>query len=801
MNTFLQDIRFGLRMLAKSPGFTFTAVSTLAVGVGAVTAIFSIVNAALIRPLPFDQPGQLVQLWGDPAADGRSKNTVAGTEFLDWKEQNKGLENISAFFKIRLNITGENQPELLNVLQVSANYLQTLHITPFLGRGYLPEEDQPGKNKVAILTHKFWQQYYGGDANRVGHPVRLGDDIYTVIGILPPKPILPEDCDVIVPFVYGSESWHFSRGDNRLKVIARLKPGVTVEQERAEMKAIKERLNPLYPEYKQKWGVAVVPLLEEVTGDVRPQLWILLSAVGFVLLIACANVANLLLVKAEARQKEIALRMALGGKKWRVIRQLLTESVMISLIGGSIGIILAIWGVDILKQQITASMPQMVEITIDGNVLCFALLASLVTGLLFGLTPVWLFTRSNLNEILKEGARSTQKSTGLLGGGLIVFEIALSLVLLTGAGLLLKTLFLLHSIPLGFNPENVLTSSLSLSDKKYPVGEARTVFLNQIIQQIESLPGVDAAGTVTTLPMCGSTNISVRAENQPDREEFNINTDYDFVSENYYRAMGIHVLKGRIFNELDNTASAPRVTVMNEALAKQMFKDEDPIGQHVRIMGESWKIIGLVDNVHHRGLDQNRIVRIYLPQAFSLIPNFIPSNLVVRTKVPPSRLYENIRREILKLDPDQPISNTRALEQIVTNSIANRHFVFLLLGIFSGVALLLAAIGLYGVMAQFIVYRTREIGIRMALGAQRGEVISLILKKGMKLTVWGTVAGLLGAFVLTRVLTHLLFGVAPTDPIIFAGVALLLGMVALLACYLPACRAIKIDPVIALRCE
>lgn len=797
MVSFWQDLRYGFRMLVKSPGFTIFAVSTLAIGIGAVTAIFSVVNSVLMRPLPFDQPGQIVQLWGDPSGDGRGKNSVSATEFLDWKEQSNGLENISIDNLTFKNLTGNGQAQRLKVLQVSASYLRILHVQPLLGRDFLPDEDQPGKDKSVLLSYRLWQQYFGGDKNRVGQPIRLGDDHYTVIGVLPPKPAPPDDCDIFVPFVYGSEPWHYSRSDNRLRVIARLRPDVTVEQARAELNAIKQRLNDLYPDYKKKWGVSVVPLHEEITGEIRPQLWILFSAVGFVLLIACANVANLLLIKAETRKREIALRMALGGTRWRVVRQLVTESMILSLLGGGLGVLLAFWGVDMLTLWKADSLPRVDEIGVDGVVLGFALLASIVTGLLFGLAPAWQFAKSNLNETLKEGTRGTRGSSGVLSGGLIVGEVALAVVLLAGAGLLLKTLFLLQSVPLGFNPKNALTIGISLNDQKYPQGDQRVAFLRQITQRLESLPGVEAVGSITSLPMSGSADNSVRDENQPEQAQSYVNTAFDFVSGNYYQAMGIRVLKGRVIGDLDNTTSAPRVAVINQALASKVFPNADPIGRRVRMLGESWQVVGLVDNVRHQGLDRDKMERIYLPQAFS----FLYCSLVARTKASPLSLAETVRREFLAIDPDQPISDIRTLEQVVANSIADRRLVFLLLGIFSETALLLAAVGLYGVMAQSVVHRTREIGIRLALGAQRGEVVSLILGKGMKLTALGVVAGLLGAFVVTRVLSHLLFGVAPTDPITYIGVTASLGMVAALACWLPARRAAKVDPLIALRGE
>ncbi len=797
MGTLWQDIKFAFRMLWKSPGFTTVAVLTLALGIGANTAIFSVINAVLLRPLPYDQPDQLVQLWGDPSADGHGRNSVAGAEFVDWKEQSEVMDGMSAVRRVHLNLTGQGQAERLNVLQVSASYLDILCVRPLLGRSFMPDEDQPGQANVVLLTYRFWQRYFGGETSLVGRSIQLGDHSYAVIGVLPPKPKLPRKCDVLVPFVFGSESWHHSRRDNRLSIIARLKEGVTVEQARVHMNTLKQRTKSIYPDYKQAWGISVVPLHEEVTGHIRPQLWILFSAVVFVLLIVCANVASLHLAKTAVRRKEIALRMALGARRWRIVRQLLTESTLLSLIGGTLGLLLAFWGVNLFKQDYNTGLPWMLEMGMNGRVLGFALLASLVTGLLFGVAPAWQLARPNLNEMFKGGTRSSQARSNAIRGGLIVVEISLALILLMGTGLLLKTLLQLQSVPTGFNPEGVLAMDISLNDQSNPQGPQRTAFLKQIVQRIESLPGVETAGSATTLPMSGATDNSVRAESKPDQDEFYINTDYDFISGHYYPAMGIQLLQGRVFNEGDNVAQAPRVAIINKALASQVFPQEEPLGQRVRFLGQSWEIVGIVADVRHRGLDRNRMERIYMPQAFS----FFSCSLVVRTRVEPLTLAKSIRSEIFALDPEQPISNIRTLERVVANSIADRRLMFILLSLFAGTALLLAAIGLYGVMAYSVSQRTQEIGIRMALGAPRSEVLNLVIRQGIKLITKGVIVGLLGALALTRVLSHLLFGVTPTDPVTFAGVVILLMAVTLLACWLPARRVVRTDPMKALRYE
>jgi len=799
IENFVQDVRYGLRILAKNPAFTAAVTVTLALGIGPCTAIFSIVNGVLLRALPYEQPGQLVCLWEDhPSGKGRDKNSVAGATFADWKEQITTMESISAIRTVHLNLTGEGRPERLRVLEVSASYLQILRLFPSLGRGFLQDEDQPGKEKVVVLTHQLWQRHFGGATNLLGRAIRLGGESYSVIGILPPKPQLPFECDALVPFVFGSEGWHHLRQDHRLRVIGRLKPGTTLEQARSEMAAITQWLKPLYPLWKKDWGVTITPMQEELTGAIRPQLWVLFGAVGFVLLIACANVAGLLLARMAARRKEMVVRAALGAGRGRVIRQLLTESVLLSLLGGALGLLLAVWGVHLFTRLGAGNLPQVQEIAVDSSALGFALLMSLVTGIVFGLAPALHLARSNLSDALKQGIRTSRGGTGSrMRGGLIVAEVALALMLLAGAGLLLKTLVRLQAVPTGFNPHGVLAMDISLDDNRHPAGERRAVFLKQIVQRLGSLPSVEAAGTATTLPMAGWTDSSVRAEGRPDQDEFYISTDYDFVSGDFYRAMGMPLLRGRLFTERDDSTSAPRVAIMNEALAGKVFPNEDPLGQRIQFHGQSWEIVGIIGSVRHRGLDRDAWEHIYLPQAFS----GLQCSLVVRTKVPPLALAETIRGEILKLDPDQPVSNVRTLEQIVDNAAGQRRLMFVLLGLFAGAALLLAAIGLYGVMAYSVSQRTREMGIRMALGAQRGDVVLQVMRQGLKLAILGVTVGLVGAFALTRVLAHLLFGVAPRDPFTFTEVAVLLVAVALIACYIPARRATKVDPMVALRYE
>lgn len=793
-----QDFSFACRMMSRNPGFTATAVLTLALGIGACTAIFSLVNGVLLRALPYEEPERLVMLWEDPSGKGQNRNSVAGAQFADWKEQNNVMENLSVIRRVSRNLTGTGRPERLNALQVSANYLSIFRVSPFLGRGFLPEEDQPGKEKVVVLSHRFWQRYFAADRNLVGRSILLDSESHVVIGILPAKPTLLFEGDIFLPFVYGSENWHRSRGDHRLRVIGRLKPGVDIEQARREMDAITLRLKSSYPSWMKNWGVTVVSIHENTIGEIRPQILLLFGAVGCVLLIACANVAGLLLARMMVRRKEIVIRAALGAGWWRVVRQLTTESVLLSSLGGALGVVLAYGGIRLIGQMGAESLPRVEEIGIDSRVLGFTLLTSLITGMLFGLVPALHLARPDLNQALRLDTYARHKRSGfMLHNTLIVAEIALALVLLVGSGLLMQTILRLQSVPPGFQPDGVLAMDLSLDSKKYPPGDRRSVFVRGILRHLESLPGVEAAGTATTLPMSGSTDSSVRAVNRPDLDEFAIGTDYDFVSGSFFRALGIPLLRGRDFTEQDDTSQAPRVAMISKTLADKMFPKENPLGQQVRLWNETWQIVGIVGDVRQRGPERNVKEHIYLPEVF----NPYSFSLVVRTKVPPLTAVELIRKEILKLDPDQPVANVRTMKRIVAGVTERREWILVLLGFFAGAAMLLAAIGLYGMMAYTVSRQTREIGIRMALGARRCHVLSAILGRGVRLTGIGILFGLLGTWLLTRFLAHLLFGISPGDPVTYAGVILLLAAVALSACWLPARRATRIDPMTALRNE
>jgi putative ABC transport system permease protein len=810
-----QDLRYGVRMLLKNRGFTAVAALTLALGIGANTAIFSVVNGVLLKPLPYDQPDQLVNLW-EAAPWGQS--TVSPGAFIDWRDGAEGLEGLSVVRGASMNLAGEGQPERLIGLTVSASYLRILRIQPMLGRGFLPGEDKPdGDNKVIVISHGLWQRRFGADPGVIGRAIRLNSEPHTVIGVLPPKAALAgqdrnEDRQFLIPFVFGAGEEHTTRGNHLFHVIARLKPAVTREQAQAELTAIKRRLQSLYPKDKEDWTVNVAPLHESVTSGVKPTLLMLMGAVGFVLLIACANVANLLLAKAASRRKEMSIRVALGASRLRVIRQVLTESSLLGLLGGSLGVGMAYWGVQALSDWSGGALPRVEEVTVDGRALSFSLLISVGAGLLFGLVPALQVSAPNLNETLKEGSRGSGVGSGYrMRSGLIVAEVALALVLLAGAGLLVRSLFRLLDVDLGFNPQNTLTMDLSLPKAKYPAGsDARSRFLHSIFEKLEGLPGVEAAGMISSAPMSGVYNGTELK--RADRPEQYYHSPFNSVSGNYFSAQGIPLLRGRVFSERDDFTNDQNfakeqinqlVVIINEALAKRIFPNEDPLGKRVRFWGKyegrdlEWEIIGIVGNVRQMSLDNDFLDRFYIPQGFFSQGG----SLVARTKSAPLALAESIRKEILALDSDVPVSNIRTMEQVISGSLSDRRFTLTLLGIFAGAALGLAVIGLYGVMAYAVAQRTHEIGVRMALGARRADVLWLVLRQGMRLTTLGLIVGLAGAVAVTRVLRNHLYEIGPTDATTFVSVSLLLVLVALLACLIPARRATKVDPMVALRQE
>ncbi len=798
----MNDLRFAIRQLLKNPGFTAVAVLTLALGIGTTTAVFSIVDTVLLKPLPFDEPGQLVQVWEAPGRGQR--NWASPGAFLDWKEHGSVFEDLSLLDGRELNLTGEGEPERVSGLGMSASGLRILRLRPLLGRVFAPDEDQPGKDRVVVLGDGFWQRRFGGDGSVVGRTIQLNDQSYTVIGVLAPTALPWGPTDFVVPIAVSPSAVN-ERGSHWLQAFGRLKPDETVERAGTMMSAVAARLRPLYPAWKQSWGTTLVPLHEQITGKVKPTLLVLFGAVGCVLLIACGNVANLLLAKSASRQKEMAVRAALGASRWRVIRQLLAESLVLSLAGALLGVLLAFWCVGALRGLDVVNLPRVQELGLDFRVLGFAVLVSLLVGVAFGLMPALHTARTALNDMLKDGARNSGSAAkNRVRSGLIVAEVALSLVLLLGAGLLLNSFVRLSHVPPGINPRNVLTMQLTLPEKKYPDAARRTEFFERSLERIKALPGVEAAGVVGKRPVGGgSMDTTFTIAGRSDAPPNGHGVDFDFCTPDYFQAAGIPLRMGRFFAWSDKVGSS-RVVIINEALARRHFPDQQPLGQRIHIgasagkIDEGWEIVGVVGDVRQHGLGKDVRPCVYRPQSFSFMSG---GNLLVRTAGAPLTLAESVRKAILEIDPTQPVANIRSMENALTDSMAERRFILLLLGGFAGTALLLAAIGLYGVIAFAVSQRTREIGIRMALGASRRSVLRLVLGSGMRLVGLGIVLGGAAALGLTRLLSQLLYGVEPTDPATFTSVALLLLLVSLLASLIPARRAARVDPMVALRTE
>ena len=807
METLLKDIRYGVRGLWKRPGFTAVAVLTLALGIGANTAIFSVVNAVLLRPLQFRDPERLVMIWEDATFAGFPRNTPAPANYVDWKTQTQSFEDVAASAESTFNLTGDGDPERVTAYQVTANFFPLFGVAPALGRTFVAEDDRPGAHRVAVLSHGLWQARYGSDPQIVNRDIQLDGEKYTVVGVMPAGfQFMESDVRLWVPIALEAEQLA-NRGGHYLKVVARLKPGVTLDQAQADLSAVMARIAKDHPgeTLDGKLGAFAVPLREEFTGDVRSSLVVLLVAVAFVLLIACANVAGLLLARAVARRREIALRIALGASRPRVVRQLLTESLLLAAAAGIIGTVLAYWSFAFLQNLIPAQMALLTTLTLDTRILVFTLLVSLITGVVFGLVPALQSAKVDLNEALKQSTRVT--STGRLRSALIVFEVALSLVLLVGAGLLIQTLFQLFNQYSVLEPEKVLTMRTVLPRSKYKEHPQRHAFYKQVLDRVEHLPGVTSAGYTTSVPLSwkGGTSGFVPEGIASPIAGMAYDANHREVSANYLQAMNIPLRQGRYFDERDNETSM-RVAIINETMARQYWPGENALGRRFNIGdpndGEWMQIVGIVADVRQMGLDEPVKAEMYLPyQQVTDWPGFIPRELAIRTAGDPSSLVGSVRQIIREVDPDQPISNIATMSEVLGVEAEQRRMGMIMLVAFAGLALLLASLGIYGVLAYFVTQHTNEIGVRIALGANRHNILALVLKKGMGLTLLGVAIGLAASFALTRLMSSLLFGVKASDPLTFLVVPLLLATVALLACWIPARRATRVDPMVALRYE
>jgi len=811
MDSLLKDIRYGVRGLLKHPGFTAIVVITLALGIGASTAIFSVVDNVLLRRLPYRNAENIVAIQELNREGKRSQVTSAN--FLDWRAQNTVFEHLAAIRTTTSNLALSDHAERIDLAQTNANFFDVFGVTPQYGRLFIPQDEQAGHDSVVVVSDTLWQRRFGSDPSLVGKPITLDGRNFTVIGIAPPGFQYPDKTELwvpplrLVPELYLNQDVTQTRGMGYLAAIALLKPGVTLPQAAAEMETITTRLRQQYPDTNNRRFNRVVSLHEHLIGDTNKVLWLLLGAVTFVLLIGCANVANLLLASGASRQKEMAIRTALGASRWRVMRQLFTESTILALTGGAAGLLIAFWGLAAITKLLPADFPRLNEIHLDLRVLAFTFAASVLTGILFGLAPALQISRADVQESIRETGRGTAGSRrqSRFRQALIVCEVALSVVLLAGAGLLFRSFLRLQSVNTGFVSEQVLTARLTPSGTNFTNQADFVKFYSKVLEKLSAVPGVHDAGLINTLPLDTGPTTGFRVEGRPvtTRDKWPM-VNYRTVTPNYFRAMGIPVLQGRAYTERDDT-NAPNVMIVNQQTVREIFPDENPIGKRITFGSVDqnrqpiwFEIVGVVANVRSLELREESQAEIY----FSSLQDYWPAmSLVVRSTVEPSSLAASVRQVVNDVDKSVPVSQVKTMDRVVSESITQPRFNLFLLGLFSTVAMLLSAAGIYGVTAYTVSQRTHELGIRLALGAQVSDVLKMILGQGMAVIGVGLVLGLVAAFGLMRLLRSLLFGVGENDPLTFVAITLVLLIVALIACYIPARRATKVDPLEALRAE
>jgi putative ABC transport system permease protein len=804
MSSLIEDLRYGLRMLTKSPGFTAVTVLTLALGIGATTAIFSVVDAVLLRPLPYQNSSQLVVLREKTRRVGEV--SVSYPDFLDWRQQSRSFSAMAAANNVGFNLAGVTQPENIAGYAVSPNFLSMLGVKPLLGRDFLAAEEEAGTAPVAVVSYRLWQSHLGSDPQVVGRGITLDGHSYTIVGVLPPSFRFLQDTDVIVPIGVVVKNLMARGGRGDMDVVARLASGVTFARAAAEMDTIAARLAHEYPLEDSGVGVSMTSIRDAFVGDARQALMVLFTAVLSVLLIACVNVANLFLVRGAARAKEIALRLAFGASRWRVVRQMLTESILFAALGGGLGVTVGAWGLSSLRRFLPSGAFTGMDVRIDRGVLLFAAVLVTLVAFAFGLVPAWQVTRPDVQEALKEGGRNSTAGAGQhrLRSVLVIAETSLALVLLIGAGLMMKSLYRLLQVNPGFRSESVTQMEMNLRSAQYSKDPAVRNFWQQVLDRVRVLPGVQAAAVGTNIPLTGNHDrgdVTIEGQPLPGPGEFP-HPDFHSISPDFLRALGVPLLGGRDFTEGDNE-NAPLVALVNSSMAHRFWPGQDPVGKRFLLghpgLDTKWvTVAGVVSDTKLYGLENPSRLEIYLPFRQET-PNDM--NLVVRSTTDTASLMPAIRAAVAAVDKDQPVFGVETMKQLVADSLSTRRATFVLLGLFSALALVLAGIGIYGVMAYSVAQRTYEIGIRIAVGAQHKDVLRLVLGEGARLAVWGLGLGLVAALGLTSLLSSLLFEVRASDPLTYAGVSGVLTLVAVVACYVPARRAMRVDPMVALRYE